>query len=125
MRRGDRNERILWGLDDPALFQPGGRDRAHGAERITSGSAGADIFLRTARQTLAPLPASGAVLFGIRVRVRPLAMACRHPSDAARLAAAVRAMPEAMLRHKNVLAFRAALLRWLDRRAGEVSTATA
>ena len=111
-------ERMNWSLvDDPALFQPGGKWRTDKAERITAANAGAMLYLRTERQTLWPLSSRGSVLFGIRVRVHPLAEACRRPADAARLAAAVRAMPEDMLHYKSVLPFRAALLAWLDARS--------
>ena len=75
------------------------------------------LHLRTERQTLSPLPASGAVLFGIRVRVHPIAPACSCPTVASRLAAAVRSLPDEMLHDKSVPPFRAALLAWLDRTA--------
>ena len=54
------------------------------------------------------------MLFAIRVRVHPLAQACAGPAEAARLAGAVRALPEEMQRYKDMLPFRAALLDWLD-----------
>lgn len=113
-------ERVNWSLlDDPALFQPGGKERTAG--RITAANAGTALFLRTERQTLTPLAGptleSGAVLFAIRVRVHPLAQICARPPEAARLAGAVRALPAEVQQYKNLLPFRAALLDWLDAHA--------
>ncbi len=118
LRPGRLVERENWSLmEDPALFQPGGKERTAPMSGITAGNAGAALFLRTERQALTPL-AGGAVLFAIRVRVHPLAQACARPADAARLAGAVRALPEDMQRYKSLLPFRAALLAWLDARSG-------
>jgi len=122
LRPGRMVERMNWSLlDDPALFQPdlfhvGGKWRPGLADRITAANAGEALFLRTERQTLSPL-ANGAALFAIRVRVHNLAQICAQPEPAGRLARAVRALPDDMLRYKNLLPFRAALLDWLDRRA--------
>ncbi len=66
------------------------------------------------RQTLSLLEASGCVLFGIRVHVYPLRRIAARPEVAARLAGAVRALPEAMALYKSMLPFRAALLACLD-----------
>ena len=118
LRPGRMAERVNWSLvDDCSLFQPGGKWRTDIASRITAANAGEALFLRTERQTLSALPDSGAALFGIRVRVHPLAQVCARPAEAARLAAAVRALPGEMQHYKSVLPFRAALLDWLDARA--------
>jgi hypothetical protein len=115
LQPGRMVERMTWSLlDNPALFQPNGGSCT--ANRVTSANAGETLFLRTERQTLTPLP-DGAALFGIRVRVHPLAQVCARPAEAARLAGAVRALPEEILEYKNILPFRAALLDWLDARA--------
>ncbi len=118
LRPGRVVERLNWSLlDDPALFQPGGKHPTGTDNRITAATAGEALFLRTERQTLTPL-ADGAVLFAIGVRVHPLVHACAGPAEAARLAGAVRALPAEMQRYKDILQFRAALLDWLDARAG-------
>ena len=110
--------RLNWALvDDPALFQPTGKFRADHDPRITAANAGAQLWLRVERQTLRRLPQSLAVLFGIRVHVYPLARIAAQAAVAARLAAAVRALPEETLRYKSVAPFRAAALAYLDRRA--------
>ncbi|MBS0640134.1 MAG: DUF3445 domain-containing protein, partial [Proteobacteria bacterium] len=65
--------RLNWSIvDDPALFQPTGKWRTDGGAGITPQNAGERLYLRVERQTLRRLPASGAVLFGIRVHVYPL-----------------------------------------------------
>ncbi len=106
--------RFNWSVvDDGALFQTGGKHRTAFDPGITSGNAGERLFLRVERQTLSRLPDSGFVLFTIRVHSRALNMAVRTPEVAARLAAAVEALPSEMAAYKSVGAFRAALLGWL------------
>ena len=118
IRPGHIALRLNWALvDDPALFQPAGKFRAAPDPSVTVANAGARLFLRVERQTLRLLPTSGAVLFGIRVHVYPLARIAAQPAPAARLAAAVRALPAETLRYKSVAPFRDALLAYLDRKA--------
>ncbi|MDE2581219.1 MAG: DUF3445 domain-containing protein [Rhodospirillales bacterium] len=111
--------RLNWSVvDDPALFQPTGKFRTAYDSAITAENAGAALCLRVERQTLRLLPTSGGVLFGIRVHVYPLARIAAAAEVAARLAAAVRALPEETVRYKSLAPFRAALLDYLDRQAG-------
>lgn len=111
LKPGRIANRLNWSiLDDPALFQPAGKWRSERNDAITAQNAGDTLFLRVERQTLRRLPNSGAVLFGIRVHVYPLHRVC-SPG----LAAAVRALPEALSHYKSFPAFRSALLAWLDR----------
>ena len=81
------------------------------------GQCGSRMYLRVERQTLRRLPASGAVLFGIRVHCYELGRAIDRPSRAAELAAAVRALPADIVHYKSLLPFRDALLGWLDRQS--------
>jgi hypothetical protein len=119
LKAGRLVERLNWSLvDDAALFQPGGKWRQEISARITAANAGKMLLLRTERQTLSALPASGGTLFTIRVRAHPLECVCARPEVAARLAGAVRALPAEMQHYKSVLPFRAALLGWLDTMAG-------
>lgn len=107
--------RLNWSvLDDPALFQPDGKWKRQARPDITAENVGTRIFLRVERQTLRRLPASDAVLFGIRVHVYPLRRIARH---APALAAAVRALPPEIQHYKSLLPFRDALLAWLDVRS--------
>lgn len=117
VRLGHIAARLNWSvLDDPTLFQPAGKWRTAHDATITEQNAGARLYLRVERQTLRRLPASGAVLFGIRVHVYPLAKAVTTAESAARLAAAVRALPDEMAHYKSLPMFEPALLAWLDRR---------
>ena len=118
VRPGHIAARLNWSvLDDATLFQPAGKWRTAHDATITEQNAGYRLFLRVERQTLRRLPASGAVLFGIRVHVDPLRRAVTTPEIAARLAAAVRALPAEIAHYKSLPMFQAALLAWLDRRA--------
>jgi hypothetical protein len=107
-------ERYNWSVvDDPALFQPAGHGRqAHDAS-ITAANAGSALFLRVERQTLSLLPDSGTVLFGIRIHRYPLARIAAVAEVAARLHAAVAALPAEMAAYKSIPPFRAALLGYL------------
>lgn len=127
LRPGRLVERYNWSIvDDPALFQPAGHGRQAHDPRITAGNAGETLFLRVERQTLSLLPASGAVLFGIRIHRHPLARIAAEPGIAARLAAAIAALPEPMAAYKSIAPFRAALLAYLERlQAGRPDTARA
>jgi hypothetical protein len=106
--------RLNWSImDDPTLFQPGGRFKAGRNEAITANNAGDLLFVRVERQTLSRLPASGAVLFTIRVHVYPLSRIAARPDIAARLADAVRALPSETLHYKSLQRFREPLLEYL------------
>ncbi|GGG48318.1 hypothetical protein GCM10010964_39580 [Caldovatus sediminis] len=108
--------RFNWAVhDDPTLFQPGGGGDTLCA--VTPRDAGDRLFLRVERQTFRLLPESRAVAFGIRTHVAPLAAVAAEPGEAARLAAAVRALPPEMRRYKGLHRFEPALLAWLDARA--------
>lgn len=114
-------QRLNWSvLDDPGLFQPTGHGRAAHDPSITPENAIARLNLRVERQTFRRLPRTGAVAFGIRVHVTPLASVVALPGEAARLAAAVRGLPPDMARYKSMSPFRDALLECLDRIAGRV-----
>jgi hypothetical protein len=111
-------QRFNWNLlDDPALFQPGGHNRKERDASITAANAGQRLSIRVERQTLRRLPRSGDILFGIRTYVRPLATIAERPEDCRRLAAAIRALPEATFRYKSLPVFADAALGWLDRHA--------
>jgi dimethylamine monooxygenase subunit A len=118
VKPGHIASRLNWSvLDDPAMYQPGGKWREATNAAVTPQNAGDTLYLRVERQTLSRLPQSGAVLFGIRVHSYPLATAIAHPDGAARLAEAVRALPEETVRYKSLKAFGPALLAWLDARS--------
>jgi hypothetical protein len=119
LRPGRVVERVNWSvLDDPALFQPGGKGRSDANAAVTPANAGETLVLRVERQTLLRLATH--VLFTIRLQVTPLARAITRPADAARLAAAVRALPPDMALYKSLPAIAAPLLAWLDARAVKI-----
>lgn len=119
--------RLNWGVQaDAALFQPTGHNagEAEGAD-VTPQTAPDRLVLRVERQTLVRLPASGAIVFGIRTHVHPLrAVIGGDAATAARLAAAVRALPPEMTAYKSMTGFRAALLTWLDATAAAGAVAS-
>ena len=107
--------RLNWSLtDDPTLFQPVGHGRRETDPDITPENSGARIFLRVERQTLRRLPHTGAVLFTIRTHQRPLEALADRPHELARLAEAVRGLPEDTARYKSITPFREALLAYLN-----------
>ncbi len=112
--------RLNWTVTDrPELFQPSGHGRADRNAAITAENAGEKLVLRVERQTFRRLPDSGTVVFGIRVHVNPLAAVVARPEEAARLDAAIRALPPEMQRYKSLAPFREALLAYLAVRANE------
>lgn len=118
LRPGHIASRLNWSLlDDPALYQPGGKWRVDGGSDITPENAGCRVFLRVERQTLRRLPVTGAVLFGIRVHVYPLDQVIDRPDRAAALTEAVRALPAEVQHYKSLLPFREALMGWLHDRS--------
>ena len=118
LKPGRLVERFNWSiLDDPALFQPGGHGRAAHDPAFTAGNAGERLWLRVERQTLSRVPGTSAILFTIKVHQSSIEAIAGEPAIAGRLAEAVRALPEETARYKSLLPFRAALLRFLDRRA--------
>ncbi len=118
VKPGHIASRLNWSvLDDAAMYQPGGKWREAINTAVTPENAGDMLYLRVERQTLTRLPQSGAVLFGIRVHSYQLAAAISTTTAAARLAEAVRALPEETVHYKSLKAFGPALLAWLDARA--------
>lgn len=119
LKTGKLAERLNWSVtDDPALFQVEGKHRTDHDPSITAGNAAERLFLRVERQTLSRLPASGYVLFTIRVHSYPLPLVVAQPGAADRLAAAVRALPTEVAIYKSLPSFRLALLDHLVGMAG-------
>lgn len=124
LRPGRIATRLNWSVvDDAALFQPRGKHRIVADPSFTAANAGERLFLRTERQSFRRLEPSGSVLFGIRVHRYPLHRVAAVPDAAARLAAAVRALPEPMRAYKSLPVFADALLGYLDGVAPASATA--
>ena len=73
------------------------------------------------RQTLRRLPRSGAVVFGIRTYVEPLAEVAAVPATAQALADRIREMPLATAVYKGIAPIREPLLTYLERAAEDRS----
>ena len=121
-------ERPMWRLnvsilDSPALFQPGGHQRAAGEPPITAQNAGDSLWLRMERQTLRRLPQSGDILFTIRVYSRPLGALAGRPERAERLAAVLRGVDAELAAYKGIEPVRTAAITWLERAAGRAGGA--
>lgn len=107
--------RFNWSvLDNPALFQPGGRFKTDRNETITAGNAGEKLYVRVERQTLTRLPSTDSVLFTIRVHVYPMQRMTERPGIAARLAEAIRGLPPETAHYKSLARFREPVLAYLD-----------
>ena len=83
---------------------------------ITADNAGDTLYLRVERQTLRACPGRRHPVRHPRAQLsaRP---AITTPAIAARLAEAVRALPEATVHYKSLRSFGSALLAWLDARS--------
>lgn len=107
LRPGAAMLRANWGLaatDElnlhPALARP----------RLTATVPFERLWLRVERQALAALPATGAVLFGIRVELHPLAAVRADPELWARFGRALATMPDDVAVYKGLAAVRPRLL---------------
>ncbi len=118
LKAGRVVERVNWTvLDSPVLFRPGGHFRRDRNKNVTAENAGETLFLRVERQTLRQLPRTGAVVFGIRTYVYPLAQIVADPAVAARLASAVRGLPAELSAYKSLRVVVEPLLAFLDAQA--------
>jgi hypothetical protein len=110
LKPGRLAQRLNWSiLDDDALFQVTGKGRIDLDDRICTENALQRLFLRVERQSFRRLPKSQAVVFGIRIHQTRLDRVVTEPGEAARLSAALRALPDDMARYKSVFRFSAAL----------------
>ncbi|RPI80596.1 MAG: DUF3445 domain-containing protein [Planctomycetaceae bacterium] len=110
MKPGSCWLRANWGLasrpdlnEHPDLSRPGWQ-RPLSLEQV---------WLRREDQAIVSLPASGGVLFGIRVVVRSVAELARSPDKALRLARGLRTMPAELVRYKGFEDVRCALIEML------------
>ena len=87
-------------------------------EHVDAGNAGETLVVRVERQTLSRLPESGAILFTIHTRSRPLAGVASEPERARRLLDAIRSMPPEMAGYKGIAPVQNALAEYLETRVG-------
>jgi hypothetical protein len=110
LKAGNIYSRTNWSLTtDPALFQP----VALPHDPIAAADAGERVFYRVERQTLRLLPASGAVLFGIRVHQHKLAAFAAIPERRRALAEAVAALDPSLIEYKSMTAIKEAVVSYL------------
>jgi hypothetical protein len=111
-------ERLNWNLmTDPGLFQPRGHIRRDDTGAITPDNAGDRLWLRVERQTLRRLPQTQDILFTIRILVRPLRDIGNEAADsdeAARLVAALQAVPPEVRAYKGLPRVIDAAIAWLE-----------
>ncbi|UUX49433.1 DUF3445 domain-containing protein [Nisaea acidiphila] len=109
-------QRLNWSIvDDPALFQSGGKFRTEAEDAITPENASDRLWIRIERQTLRRLEKSGDILFTIRTFVDPLSCLETRPDLASALRSALAEMPDGMQHYKSLPPFRDALDRYLER----------
>jgi hypothetical protein len=100
--------------DDPSYFLPGPTP----PQLVDGRDAAWRLWLRSERQTLRRLPASGLILFTIRTQQVMLSALALRPDVAGRLAAAIRAWSPELAAYKGGHSGAEGLLTWLDRVAG-------
>jgi hypothetical protein len=115
MKSGSVFRRSNWSLlDSPALFQPGGAYRLDRREDLDAGNAGEQVWLRVERQTLQRLPATGAVLFGIRVHRMRLDAVAQDAEGTRALLGAIATMDPAMQAYKSLARVRDPAVAFLE-----------
>lgn len=118
LRHGRLAQRLNWSVvDDPRLFQVGGKHRTAFEHDIDVENALDRLWLRVERQTFRRLPRTGCIVFGIRIHVTPLDRVAREPGEAARLSEAIQALPMEMRTYKSIGPFIAVLTEVLGRAA--------
>lgn len=118
-------ERRNWSLQENAeLHHPRSKDlRDAGAEAeggFLAGMAPSDVFVRVERQTLRKMPASGDILFTIRIHLDPISVLEGHPDGPALargLAAQLDALEADQLAYKGLTGVCDRLVAWLRARA--------
>lgn len=125
--QGQAVERYNWSIQSgDALYHPLSNiermDRAtNRPTRFPDGDVKAHAFIRVERQTLRKLPASGDILFTIRIHLDPLAVLARHPNRATlalSFAAQLDALDLAQLDYKGLTSDRDRLVERLKTMAG-------
>jgi len=112
LKPGVASQRVNWGLSRSAELNQH-PDRT--LPRLDTTVSLDEVWLRVEEQALVALPASGGILFGIRIVNHPLSELREDPLLAARFCQALATMPEGMARYKNLLGARPVLIEMLTR----------
>ena len=103
-----------WSLhDSPSLRQDGTQPIVDSTD-INSENAGERLWLRVERQTLRKLKGTEAILFTIRIHIRPLKQLEKFKGVAKRLSKALSALPPEMQAYKQTNAFSDSVQEYLD-----------
>lgn len=103
--------RANWSVvSDDRLYQPGNEESKQIKDADTIGN---QCFLRTERQTLRRLPQTKAVLFTIKVAIKPLAELRSQPEVLSSLEQALTQLSDDERRYKSLHNIEPALSRWL------------
>lgn len=115
-------ERFNWSLyDSPDLHYP---ERSHTKSGLFDEAGNQNIWLRVERQTLSRLPASGDILFTIKICLDPFATLQNHPDGprlAARMQEQIKALNTDQTAYKGLITQRPAVVAELARIAGSSS----
>ena len=77
--------------------------------------------MRVERQTLLRLPTTGAIVFGIRIHLDPLASLAGDPDGMARLSSALEQLPAEVLEDKALTEIAPAVQEWLAARQDDAA----
>jgi hypothetical protein len=107
----------VWRRENWSLSRDGELNHhpSHQRPRLDASITVHEVWLRLEHQLLMKLPASGSVLFGIRIEVAPLSELMRDGEATARLARLVASMSEEAAVYKGLATARGALLGILGR----------
>jgi hypothetical protein len=104
-------ERSNWGLSrSPELNLHPARD----VPRLDAGLGLDEVWFRLEEQSLVALPASGGILFGIRLVILPIADIKSDPAARQGMIRALRTMPDAMADYKGIAPARGRLLELME-----------
>ena len=113
----DRFSRRNWSLhNNPSLRQDGTENTSKKpSNKITSVNAGEYLWLRVERQTLRRLKETGAILFTIRIHLRPLKEVVKFEGIVNRLNRALSALPPEMQIYKQTNIFADSVQNYLNK----------
>lgn len=114
LKPGETFERSNWGLAADAELN---HHPSRQLPRLSENAPLSETWIRLEHQLLYRLPKTQALLFAIRVSLHSLDDVSRFPGAAARIAHALRTMPEAVAAYKGIAPARAQLIRQLEDRS--------
>lgn len=111
LRPGAAWTRANWGLSATSELN---QHPARSLPRLHARTPPDTVWFRLEHQFLFVLPQTRAIVFAIRIHTWPLEELRQSPEPAARLARALRTLPEPMARYKGIDTLRHSLADWLD-----------